>query len=152
VSAYPLEYLHEENKVQGYATYRLLDAITPSESSGLRNQPGATDHDASKPQWVQMSWGTKRMPTDFYKWEVAVTIDPAVEFFKQHVVLKHCYRTYSHGDKCYLQEDEYEVDLAQLVRILPLLKKKSKRRTVLRTLKCRDVSEYVFDAEEVPAN
>ena len=144
--------LREENKMQGYATYKVLDAIIESESSGLGNQIGSTRYDPNKPQSVEMSWGTKGMPTDFYKWEVSVTIDPTVDCFKQPAVLKHCYRTYSDGKQRFLQQDEFLVDVDQLIRILPLLKKKSTRRAVLVTLNSSDFSEYVVDAEEVPAD
>jgi len=146
------DFFREENKTQGYATYKVLGAITPSESSSVGNQLGSTRYDPNKPQSVEMSWGTKRLPTDFYKWEVEVTIDSTVDCFDQPAVLKHCYLTYSHGKQRFLQQDEYSVSLDQLIRILPLLRKKSTREAVLLTLNSSDCTEYVVDAEEVPAD
>lgn len=145
MDSFPLECLCDKNKVQGYATWQMIHALAPYESSNVSDQ-AAGILNQSVPQTIVAYWGSKGYPEDHYKWSVRILIDPQVPFGKQTATLSHLYPTgVIFDDEEHFQKDFYDVTLDQLIRILPLLKKKSKRRLVLRALQPTAVRKYVFD-------
>ena len=151
MSAYPLNVLLEENKTYGFAIWQVLSSLTYAETRGIDNQPQASCYDPSRPQAVEMYWGSKDLPCDQYTWSAHVTIDPTTDFLDQPVLLKHTAFTLHCGDEHFLQSDTYKTKLRNLLHIIPLLDRE-KPGTILGCLDLGETEEYIYTTEELDAD
>ena len=147
-SRYPLDLLTDENKLTGYALWKVLESHIDADMAGVNNQPQGTDYDAEKPQFFYFAFGHSShdisysaLPPDFYPYSVSFEVchEPVGVFTVTTASPDGTSLT-----SFIITEVNYVITLTKFTKLLPQLADKKTASLMLQMLDVAETNEYYY--------
>lgn len=139
---WPTSNFVEANKIQGYATYKMLEHIIDYGMCGVNNQPQAKDFDPKLPQEINMRFNY--IGPDIPEWDIDVCIDPNVELNKQKCLIRHT--------EIDVESELFTIShhFCKLFQLLQVFEKNTNKKRIkaLKMTECFEVEEFCYSDDE----
>ncbi|MEN9859567.1 MAG: hypothetical protein RLZZ515_49 [Cyanobacteriota bacterium] len=145
---YPLDQFTEDNKLLGFALWKVLESHVDFDCAGVGNQPQAKDFNAEAPQTVDFLFGHSShglpysaLPPDFYPYAISFPVcqNPVGTFTVTTASPDGTSLT-----SFLITEVKYAITLRKFTTLLPQLADKKIASLMLQMLEVVDTDEYCY--------